>query len=210
MSKRYNTDKFLIILISPSGGGKSTILSELVARRSDIEYSISYTTRDPRGEEENGKHYFFVQEEEFLKKIENGDFLEHACVHGKWYGTSRKFIEDKLNDGVHIILDIDVQGAEAIIESAKMRAVTIFLLPPTENIWKQRLIDRGTDTPEQIALRFKNAEEELKKIDNFNYLVINDELDIAVEKVNSIITAEENKTKSYNNVLNIFMEKANA
>ncbi len=199
----YKTKNFLIILIAPSGGGKSTIAKEILNRHNDIEYSISYTTRKPRGDEKHGINYFFVSESEFKKKADEGDFLEYAYVHGHWYGTSKTQIEKRLKEGKHIILDIDINGAMKIVGSG-IDAVTIFLLPPSIDILKERLIKRGTDSKETIELRIKNAYNEIKEIHNFQYLVINDLLEDAVLKVEGIIKAEENKVKRFENILETF------
>ncbi len=199
----YKRKNFLIILIAPSGGGKSTIAKAILDRHPDIEYSISYTTRKPRGDEKNGINYFFVSEAEFKQKADEGDFLEYAFVHGHWYGTSRTQIEERIKKGKHIILDIDINGAMKIVGSG-IDAVTIFILPPSIDVLKERLIKRGTDSKETINLRLKNAYNEIKEIHNFQYLVINDKLEEAVSKVEGIIKSEENKVKRFDNILETF------
>ena len=201
--QRYSKKNFLIILIAPSGGGKSTIAKKILDSNEDVEYSVSFTTREPRGIEVHGKNYFFVNETEFKQKADEDDFLEYAFVHGHWYGTSRSQIEKRINDGKHIVLDIDVHGAKQIIGSG-IDAVTVFILPPTIDILRERLVNRGTDSEDTIKLRLKNAYKEVSEVDNFQYLVINDNLDTAVETVQGIIRTEENKVKRFDKVLETF------
>ena len=183
-------------MIAPSGGGKSTILKEILPTRKDIVYSVSYTTREPRGNERHGVDYFFITEEEFKKKISENRFLEYAEVHGKWYGTSKDFVQDNVDAGNHVIMDIDVQGAEKILKTG-FEMVSVFLLPPDPAILEERLINRKTDSDEKIKLRLKNAHLEIAKAGQFQYLVINDDLDTAVRDVKSIIRAEENRMSRY-------------
>lgn len=187
---------FLIILSAPSGGGKSTILNEVRKQTDDIDYSVSYTTRLPRGTEQNGIHYHFVDEPEFLQRKEAGDFLESALVFGRWYGTSISFIKSRLDRGKHVIMDIDVQGA-ALISTSDIPYVKIFIVPPSMAILRDRLIKRDTDSMEEIEKRLKIARTELEHIDKYDYLVINDDLDKAVRDVISIVRAEENRTDRY-------------
>ena len=187
---------FLIILSAPSGGGKSTILNEILKVAEDIDYSVSYTTRHPRGTEQNGIHYHFVTEEEFQKRIREGDFLEYAKVFGNWYGTSKSFIRNRLAVKHHVILDIDVRGA-SLISSTDIPYVKIFILPPSMEVLHQRLVLRATDSEEEIAKRLQIAKEEVAFIPQYDYLVINDKLEIAVQDVLAIIRAEENRVCRY-------------
>ena len=187
---------FLIILSAPSGGGKSTLVNEVLKVAKNIEYSVSYTTRSPRGKEENGVHYHFVSEAEFLKRIDEGDFLEHARVFGNWYGTSKSFIKSRLAKNHHVILDIDVQGA-SLISATDIPYVKIFILPPSMEVLKKRLMQRATDSEEEIAKRIQIAKEEVTHIPKYDYLVINDELEKAVQDVLAIIRAEENRVCRY-------------
>ncbi len=191
-----NKAHFLIILSAPSGGGKSTILNEILRKLDDIDYSVSYTTRTPRGEEQNGIHYHFVTEDEFQTRISAGDFLEHACVFGRWYGTSISYIKSRLNAGRHVIMDIDVQGA-AQISDTDIPYVKIFILPPTMQVLRDRLIKRNTDTMEEIDKRLMIASQEITQICRYDYLVINDDLDQAVDEVACIISAEANRVVRY-------------
>ena len=187
---------FLIILSAPSGGGKSTILNEILKVAEDIDYSVSYTTRKPRGTEQNGIHYHFVSEAEFQKRISEGDFLEYANVFGNWYGTSKSFIRNRLAVKHHVILDIDVQGA-SLISSTDIPYVKIFILPPSMEVLHQRLVLRATDSEEEIAKRLQTAKKEVAFIPQYDYLVINDKLEIAVQDVLAIIRAEENRVSRY-------------
>ncbi len=193
-----NKRKFLVILISPSGGGKTAIFTRILAENSEIKYSISFTTRKARNNEIDGVHYNFISEEKFLEMRESGDFLESAVVHGYWYGTSKSYINNVLKKN-HIIMDIDVQGAKQIMNS-DIDHITIFILPPSIDVWHKRLNYRGTDSEEVIKVRLASAENEFKKIRDFEYLVINDDLDKAVKDIETIIRAEENKIKRYINI----------
>lgn len=187
---------FLIILSAPSGGGKSTILSEVLRVAPEVDYSVSFTTRDPRGNEENGIHYHFVDEAEFLRRREAGDFLETAQVFGRWYGTSISFIQSRLKAGHHVIMDIDVQGA-AQISATQIPYVKIFIIPPSMEVLRDRLVKRGTDSPGEIDKRLRIARDELQYIPAYDYLVVNDRLETAVQDVLAIVRAEENRVKRY-------------
>jgi len=201
----YKNSNFLIILISPSGGGKSSIANRVLEISENIDYSVSYTTRPPRWNEIDGRNYNFVSKAEFEELLKQNQLLEHAQVHGYQYGTSRKYIENILSQDHHAILDIDVQGALQIIEKG-IDAVTIFILPPSVKILKDRLNKRKTDSQEVIEIRLKNAREELDylELDKFQYLVINDNFDEAVKEVKLIISAEEKKISRIKNIKNTF------
>ena len=197
MSKE-NKRKFIVILISPSGGGKTAIFTKILAENSEIKYSISYTTREARSNEINGVHYNFISEEDFLEMKGSGDFLESAVVHGYWYGTSKSYINNALKDN-HIIMDIDVQGAKQIMKS-DVNHVTVFILPPSREVWLERLKGRGTDSDEVIKVRLESAEKEIQEIRDFQYLVINDDINKAVNDIETIIKAEENRIERYINI----------
>ncbi|RKZ31508.1 guanylate kinase, partial [bacterium] len=148
------------------------------------------TTRPPRNNEKNGYDYFFLSDEEFDKKIENDEFVEWAWVHGYRYATLKKVVDNALKNNNVLIFDLDVQGADSMKSAYPREAVLIFLLPPTREELRKRLMQRKTDSPEIIAQRLKNAELEIKKITEYNYLVINDDLENCIQSVDSIITAE--------------------
>lgn len=195
---------FLIILSAPSGGGKSTILNEILKLHDNVDYSVSYTTRKPRGLEQNGVHYHFVDEAEFVRRIDDGDFLEHARVFGNWYGTSISYIKSRLQLEHHVIMDIDVQGA-TLISATDIPYVKIFIVPPSMEALRSRLVLRATDSPEEINKRLAIAREELAFIPHYDYLVVNDVLENAVEDVMCIIRAEENRVQRYHKPIDDFL-----
>jgi guanylate kinase len=180
---------FPLILSAPSGGGKTTIARLLLERRSDLGYSVSCTTRSPRPGEVEGKDYYFLDRDEFIRRRELGEFAECAEVHGKLYGTLRAEIERVLGSGKHVILDIDVQGAKQI-QRAFPRAVTVFVLPPSGEVLLERLRARKSESPQQLVVRLHSALEELRAVDAYQYVVVNDDLDRAVGRVSAIIDAE--------------------
>ncbi|MBM7623295.1 guanylate kinase [Sporohalobacter salinus] len=182
----------LIILSGPSAVGKGTVLTSLMADYQNISYSVSATTRPPRVNEEDGTDYFFVSEEEFKEMIEDDEFIEWAKVHGNYYGTPKKYVEDTLEAGQDVILEIDIQGAAQVKEKYQ-QGVFIFLAPPSLEELEVRIQKRGVDSKETMEIRMKNATEEMKRAKNYDYIVVNDEIDEAVEKVKSIIIAERCK-----------------
>lgn len=198
------SSSFLIILSAPSGGGKSTILTEILKLTGHIDYSVSFTTRQPRGIEQNGIHYHFVDEAEFLRRIDSGDFLEHARVFGNWYGTSISYIKSRLQQQHHVIMDIDVQGA-SLISATDIPYVKIFIIPPSMDVLQERLVLRATDSETEIAKRLRIARDELAYIPHYDYLVVNDDLAKAVEDVLAIIRAEENRVTRYNKPVEGFL-----
>ncbi|MBN2460001.1 MAG: guanylate kinase [Candidatus Cloacimonetes bacterium] len=201
----YTTDRFLVILISPSAGGKSSIARKLLADSEKYSYSVSYTTRPVRKDEKNGIHYHFVDKSTFSRLASTGEFLEQAQVHGHQYATSRQVVCEALQKGRHVVLDIDVQGALQIM-SQDIDAVTIFILPPSMQILRERLQDRGSDDQDVIRIRMKTAQRELELIEKFQYLVINDDLEQAVLDVKKIISAEEMKISRFKNIKDNFLE----
>ena len=199
---------FLIILSAPSGGGKSTILAEVLKAADNIDYSVSFTTRPPRGTEQNGVAYHFVDEREFLRRREEGDFLETAQVFGRWYGTSKSFIRGRLAARRHVIMDIDVQGA-AQIHTTDIPQVKIFIIPPSMEILRERLMKRATDSPQEIEKRLTIARKELEYIPDYDYLVVNNELSQAVREVLAIVQAEENRVGRYRDPIKGFLKQEN-
>jgi guanylate kinase len=180
---------FPIILSSPSGGGKTTIAHRLLEKRSDVGYSVSCTTRSPREGEKNGRDYYFRTVEDFRRGQEAGEFAESAEVHGDLYGTLRAEVDKVMSAGKHVIMDIDVQGARQFV-TAFPESVLIFILPPSADILIERLKARGTENPKSLIRRFRSAKEELKAIDFYQYVVVNDRVESAVHEVDSIIDAE--------------------
>jgi guanylate kinase len=179
----------LFIISSPSGGGKGTLIREVLRIVPNIGYSISFTTRKMRVGEEHGKHYFFVNRDEFENLIERGEFLEYAEVHGNFYGTSKTQVEKMTDDGRDVILEIDVQGANSI--RAKMpKAVSIFILPPAFEVLKTRLVLRQTESDEELAIRLRNSRGEVEDYKDFDYVIINDEVEKATNDLKTAILAE--------------------
>jgi len=180
---------FPIILSSPSGGGKTTIARELLRKRSDLGYSVSCTTRAPRIGEANGKDYYFLSRAEFESKRDAGEFAESADVHGNLYGTLRSEVERVLTAGKHVVMDIDVQGAQQFTRVFP-ESVTIFVLPPSAETLLERLRQRQTESRAQLARRLQSALQELQSVDLYQYVVVNDQLQRAVGRVSAIIDAE--------------------
>lgn len=191
---------FLLVISGPSGCGKGTICKKILERNEKLVFSVSATTRTPRRGEIDGVNYFFIDEEKFSKMVENDEFLEYANVHGNLYGTPKNFVLEQIERGEIVILEIDVQGALQVKESYP-EGVFIFLLPPSMSELKNRIKKRGTETDKDIDIRLKNAFEELKFIDEYDYIVINDEVMEAVEKTETIIGAEKLKVKRLKNII---------
>ncbi len=182
----------LFVLSGPSGAGRTTIINALLEDLDDIDFSTSYTTRQKRAGEEDGKDYHFVSESAFKNLIKEGQFLEWALVFDNYYGTHKLEVDRKLAGGQDVILDIDVQGAGQLMGKAahEIPIVFIYLAPPSKRELRKRLENRGTENLDQLSMRIQNATEELKHIPEFDYLVINDRLPEAIKFVKSIILAE--------------------
>ena len=181
----------LFILSGPSGAGKGTICKALLAE-TDLELSVSMTTRNPRAGETEGESYYFVSKEEFLRKIDASGFLEYAEVYGNFYGTPKQPVIDKLSAGTDVILEIDMQGALKVKENYP-DGVFIFILPPSMSELRKRLTGRGTETAEAIEMRLGETLKELSYIDKYDYCVVNGQLDEAVARVKAIVTAEHSR-----------------
>jgi guanylate kinase len=180
---------FPVLLSAPSGGGKTTIAKELLARRVDTGYSVSCTTRAPRPGEVHGRDYYFMTRAEFIAEREQGAFAESAEVHGNLYGTRRSEVERLLAEGRHVVMDIDVQGA-VLFKRVFPQAVTIFILPPSAEVLLERLRARKTETAAQLAARLQSALQELQQVSEYEYVIVNDDLERAVTSVESIVDAE--------------------
>lgn len=180
----------LFVISAPSGTGKTTILKRVMARLQGLSFSISHTTRSPRQGEENGIDYHFINKDEFLAMIEQGLFLEHAAVHAHLYGTSRAAIDQQRKAGIDVILDIDVQGASILRRSQHLDATHIFIAPPSLTELEKRLRGRGTESEEMLGIRLANARIEMQAASEYEYLVINDQLEETVDLLASIIVAE--------------------
>ncbi|MBM7558801.1 guanylate kinase [Marinitoga litoralis] len=188
------TKGILYVVSGPSGVGKSSIIKNAMSKLQGFAFSVSYTTRPPRPGEVDGKDYFFISEEEFNKMIENDEFLEYAEVHGQLKGTSKKHIEDLLNKGYNVVLDIDVQGALNVIRKMPKDTVLTFIAPPSYSELKKRLINRGTEREEDLKVRLEDAKWELSQINQFHYLIVNEDLNEAINQLISIFIAEQIKT----------------
>ncbi len=180
----------LIIISGTTCAGKGTIIKHLLERNKKLYLSISYTSRPMRNGEVDGKDYFFVSPEEFEEKIKNGDFLEYAQVHyGCYYGTPKKEINEKLDEGFDVILEIEVIGAKQIKELFP-ETVLIFIMAPSMEVVKERILARNGENPEQIIKRFKRAYQEINEVNQYNYVVVNDDLEEAIKKVQAILLSE--------------------
>ena len=179
----------LIVISGPSGSGKSTVVNKAIQGREDMCFSTSVTTRSPRPGEVDGKDYFFIDPQRFQEMVDRDELLEHAQYVAHSYGTPRAFVEQKLNEGFNVILDIEVQGARQVREKMK-DAVLVFIVPPSLEELRRRLVNRGTDAADVIEARLQRASEELKEADLYDYLIINDDLETAAREFTSILTAE--------------------
>ncbi|CDQ19806.1 guanylate kinase [Halobacillus karajensis] len=182
----------LFILSGPSGVGKGTVRKALFEQSTDLRYSISMTTRDPREGEVDGVDYFFKSRDEFEKLISEGQLIEHAEYVGNYYGTPRQYVEQTLNEGKDVFLEIEVQGALKVRENFP-EGVFIFLIPPSLEELKDRIVNRGTETEEKVKNRLKAAKEEIDMMDAYDYVVVNDQIDNAVSKVKAIVASEHCK-----------------
>jgi len=178
----------LFIVAAPSGAGKSTLVNALLEREPGISLSISHTTRPPRPGEQYGRHYYFVERDQFEREIAQGVFLEHAEVHGNFYGTSRKTVQDLLGQGRDVLMESDWQGA-AQVRKAKPDAVSVFILPPSRAELERRLRGRGSDSAEVIERRLRNSRGEIAHAHEFDYVIVNDRFEDALDNLQAIVRA---------------------
>lgn len=183
-----HVDGTLFIVAAPSGAGKSTLVNALLEREPGISLSISHTTRPPRPGEQYGRHYYFVERAEFEREVAEGIFLEHAEVHGNFYGTSRKTVQDLLQQSRDVLLEIDWQGA-AQIRKSKPDCVSVFILPPSRAELERRLRGRGSDSAEVIERRLHNSRGEIAHAHEFDYIVVNDRFEDALDGLQAIVGA---------------------
>jgi len=176
----------LFIISGPSGAGKSTVIKAILEKKRDLRYSISCTTRPPRGNEQDGVDYYFITKAAFEKKIDGGQLAEWAEVHGHLYGTSATYIEETLDDGQDVLLDIDVEGAKKLFVKYP-EAVSIFITPPNARELENRLTRRGTDSPKAVERRLKNAEAEMAQAHRYDHILVNEELTQTVSRLEAII-----------------------
>lgn len=184
----------LFVIAAPSGAGKTSLVRALMQRLPELQFSISYTTREQRPNEQEGRDYFFVQKDEFERMVGAGEFLEHARVFDNYYGTSRAQVERHLSAGDNVLLEIDWQGAQQI-RSAMPECRTIFVLPPSRAALEQRLRGRGTDSEEVIARRLRDSIADMSHWHEFDYIVINDEFERATGDLQEIVSGEENRSQ---------------
>ena len=196
----------LFVVSSPSGGGKGTIIRHVLDVVPNLSYSVSFTTRTPRPGETNGVEYFFISRDVFHEMVAAGEFLEWACVHGNYYGTAKEQVAEETAAGIDIVLEVDVQGA-ASVRQLLLDSVSIFILPPSYEVLKERLIARGTDSPAELEVRLRNAPEELRQYSAFDYVIINDEVARAAAQLASIIYAERARCVRHENLVREVIEK---
>jgi guanylate kinase len=176
----------LIVIVAPSGTGKSTLIKRLKSEITSLTESVSFTTRPMRPGEVHGKSYYFIGKDEFQKMINNNEFLEWANVHGNFYGTSKKFVEESLEAGAHLLFDLDVQGTDSIKSYFKDRAKAIFIAPPSVEELEKRLRNRGTENTQVINVRLLNAQNELLRKHDYDFLVFNEDIETAYTNLKNI------------------------
>lgn len=198
----------LFIISGPSGAGKGTICKHLLANAKNMVLSVSATTREPREGEVEGESYFFIDKETFLTRIEEGGFLEYAEVYENYYGTPKENVMEKLEQGVDVVLEIDIQGAKKVKE-AYPEGIFIFILPPSLAELRRRLIGRGTDTMEVIEKRLSKTMDEIHQIHSYDYFIVNDDLETAVAEAEAIVIAEHDRVVDHGaELIKMFEEEA--
>lgn len=197
----------LLVVSGPSGAGKGTICKAFTEKNPDINISVSATTRQPREGEIEGVNYFFLTNSQFEHRIEAGEFYEYANNYGNYYGTPRQFVEDKIATGEDVILEIDIQGALQVKQNCP-DGIYIFILPPNMTELKNRIIKRGSETEDSLNRRFTSAYSELDYIEKYDYFIVNQNIDSAVQVMKSIVTAEKHRVASdIHYILNIIKEQ---
>lgn len=196
----------VFVVSAPSGCGKTTLLGIVCARVPRLKFSISSTTRKPRSDEVHGVHYFFIKEDEFVRGIQKGKFLEWATVHNHYYGTDRTMVENWINEGYDVILDIDVQGARQV-KCIMPDAVTVFILPPSWDELERRLMERRTESADEIARRLTTARSEVSDAFWFDYVVVNDEAERAASSIMSIIGTVRCRTSKCCHLIYTLMDR---
>lgn len=205
--KKAVREGILFILCGPAGAGKTTVAHHLVERFPPCAFSISVTSRSPREGEKDGVDYYFVSEQLFKQKIAANEFFEYENVHGKYYGTLKKFVTDSLSSGTDLLLDIDIKGAITFKNQLPNNTVILFLLPPSADVLKARIINRGVIEPADLEKRMKTAEQEYKTLlgdnsgDLVDYVLINDDLNLTCSTAGSILSAERNRLSRINKAL---------
>ncbi len=208
MNEKIKTEKGLLLVVSgPSGAGKGTICKEFLKHHDNVYPSVSTTTRDPRNMEIDGVNYHFISKDSFNKLLEKEAFLEYAKVYGNMYGTTKNTVMSKINQGIDVLLEIEMQGAKQVKEKYP-DGIYIFILPPSLNDLKKRIQKRGSETPESMENRLESAFDEIGFIKEYNYYIINDEIENAVKTMDSIYRAEKSKiNKNINDLIKKYKEE---
>ena len=197
----------LLVLSGPSGAGKGTICERFMQKNNDVKLSVSTTTREKRCGEIDGVSYNFISKEDFEKSLSEDGFIEHVHVFGNYYGTPKKIVEDSINKGIDVLLEIEIVGAMQIKQKYP-EAVLIFVLPPTITELENRIVKRGTETTDQIKDRLSIALSEIRKINEYSYFIINNDIEEAVDYMESIIKAEKSSVKRYSErIINFYQEE---
>ena len=186
----------LLVISGPSGTGKGTLIDKLLKNDPSFVFSVSVTTRKPRDYEIQDVHYHFISDEEYDKLLAEDAFIEHATVHANRYGTLKSEVYERMEKGQNVLLDIDPQGARAVVEKEK-ECVSVFILPPSYKVLKERLHTRNTEDPVEIARRLGNAKGEIDQLQRYQYAVVNDNLELAFDQLTSIVNAEKQRTNRY-------------
>lgn len=199
MSSKLTVPGFALVIAAPSGAGKTTLARALVDRHEDIEFSVSATTREKRKNEKTSRDYHFVPEDEFIRMQESDELLEWALVHGRRYGTPRKEVEGRLRAGQVVVLDIDVKGAGQV-RQALPAAVLVFVLPPSAEELRRRLATRDTEPAAERRVRLETARQELRAAGLFDYIIVNDDFEAALARLEGIVSAERSKVRRFGNL----------